>query len=64
MLMNEWPEIDDEFYRNEVLMNYVSLLTRIVGNKELYDSIKVIPPKYKLQAGETTILSLLERLGR
>ena len=64
MIQNEWPKIETNFYRNEAFSNYMSILTRIVGSKELFDSVKKDPNLYKLYAGERTMIALIQSLGR
>ena len=64
LLHNEWPVIEKNFHDEKVILNYLSILTRIIGNKELFESMTIEPPMYKLFAGKLTMVALLENLGR
>ena len=64
LIQNEWPVIDKNFHSKHVILNYLAILTRIIGKKELFDSLTIEATMYKLFAGQTTMVALLENLGR
>ena len=69
-LQNEWPTIDTGFHKHEVVANFASILTRLVGSPELFQPFKYNdkttkkPLITKLESGRKSLLSVLEKLKR